>query len=85
MMLMVAPAGLLPSHAFKARYALLCIAVPFSFAIQPPLLSWLSANLRSTGAATLALPLNVSIGQAGQIVGALHLYVVLALDRLMIA
>lgn len=58
------------SHAFKARYGLLCVAVPFSFAIQPLLLSWLTANLRSTGATTLAVPMNVSIGQAGQIVGA---------------
>lgn len=61
--------GLLPSHAFKARYGLLCVAVPFVFAIQPILLSWLTANLRSTGATTLAVPMNISIGQAGQIVG----------------
>ncbi|KAJ3542188.1 hypothetical protein NM688_g5997 [Phlebia brevispora] len=61
--------GALPSHAFKARYGLLCIAVTFSFASIPPLLSWLAANLRSTGASTLAIPLNVSIGQIGQIVG----------------
>jgi len=61
--------GLLPSHSFKARYGLLCIAVPFSFAMEPPLLSWLTANLRSTNAATLAVPMSVAIGQAGQIVG----------------
>ncbi|EKM51587.1 uncharacterized protein PHACADRAFT_212228 [Phanerochaete carnosa HHB-10118-sp] len=61
--------GVLPSHAFKARYGLLCVAVPFTFAIQPLLLSWLTANLRSTDATMLALPLNISIGQAGQIVG----------------
>ena len=63
------PAGGLPSHAFKARYGLLCIAVSFSFAAIPPLLSWITANLRSTGAMTLAVPLNVSIGQIGQIIG----------------
>lgn len=61
--------GALPSHSFKARYGLLCVAVSFSFASIPPLLSWLTANLRNTGAATLAVPLNVSIGQIGQIVG----------------
>lgn len=49
---------------------MLCVAVPFSFAINPPLLSWLTANLRSTGAATLAVPLNVSIGEIGQLIGA---------------
>lgn len=61
--------GALPSHAFKARYGLLCVAVAFSFSSIPPLLSWLTANLRNTGASTLAVPLNVSIGQIGQIVG----------------
>ncbi|KAJ3542189.1 hypothetical protein NM688_g5998 [Phlebia brevispora] len=61
--------GALHSQAFKARYGLLCVAVPFSFASIPPLLSWLAANLRNTGAMTLAIPLNVSIGQIGQIVG----------------
>ncbi|KAI0804655.1 MFS transporter [Irpex lacteus] len=61
--------GALPAHAFKARYGLLCVAVSFSFACIPPLLSWLTANLHNTGASTLAVPLNVSIGQLGQIVG----------------
>ncbi|THG98012.1 hypothetical protein EW026_g4097 [Hermanssonia centrifuga] len=61
--------GALPSQAFKARYGLLCVAVSFSFASIPPLLSWLTANLKNTGASTLAVPLNVSIGQFGQIVG----------------
>ncbi|TFY69965.1 hypothetical protein EVG20_g2930 [Dentipellis fragilis] len=61
--------GALPSTAFKARYGILCVAASFSFASIPPLLSWLTANLRGTGASTLAVPLNVSIGQIGQIVG----------------
>ncbi|TFY76100.1 hypothetical protein EWM64_g7910, partial [Hericium alpestre] len=61
--------GALPSTAFKARYGMLCIAASFSFASIPPLLSWLTANLHSTGASTLAVPLNVSIGQVGQIIG----------------
>lgn len=68
-----ASAGALPPHAFKARYGLLCVAVAFSFASIPPLLSWLTANLRNTGASTLAVPLNVSIGQFGQIIGACSL------------
>lgn len=61
--------GALPESSFKARYGMLCVAVSFSFSSIPPLLSWLTANLRNTGAATLAVPLNVSIGQVGQIVG----------------
>ncbi|THH32715.1 hypothetical protein EUX98_g1438 [Antrodiella citrinella] len=62
--------GGLPAESFKARYGLLCVAVSFSFAAIPPLLSWLTANLRNTGASTLSVPLNVSIGQIGQIIGA---------------
>ncbi|KAI0084570.1 MFS transporter [Irpex rosettiformis] len=61
--------GALPSHAFKARYGLLCISVPFSFASNPILYSWLTANLHNTGALTLAVPLSVSIAEIGQIVG----------------
>ncbi|EKM51125.1 uncharacterized protein PHACADRAFT_213026 [Phanerochaete carnosa HHB-10118-sp] len=61
--------GLLPSDAFKARYGLLCVAVPFSFAMEPSLLSWLTANVRGTSAATLAVPMNLASGQIGQIVG----------------
>ncbi|TCD67721.1 hypothetical protein EIP91_012019 [Steccherinum ochraceum] len=61
--------GALPPRAFKARYGLLCVAVSFSFAAIPPLLSWLTANLRTTSASTLAVPLNVSIGQIGQFIG----------------
>lgn len=48
---------------------MLCVAVPFSFAVNPPLLSWLTANLRNTGAMTLGVPMNVSIGQIGQLIG----------------
>lgn len=61
--------GALPPTSFKARYGILCIAVSFSFASIPPLLSWLTANLRNTAASTLAVPLNVSVGQVGQIIG----------------
>ncbi|KAI0702372.1 MFS transporter [Cerioporus squamosus] len=61
--------GAVPDDSFKLRYAFFVIALSFSFACIPPLLSWLTANLRSTGASTLAVPLNVSIGQVGQIIG----------------
>ena len=62
--------GALPPESFKLRYVFFIIALSFAFACIPPLLSWLTANLRGTGAATLAVPLNVSIGQIGQIIGA---------------
>ncbi|KAI1789096.1 MFS transporter [Ganoderma leucocontextum] len=61
--------GALPPDAFVARYVFLCFALSFSFACNPCSLSWLTANLRSTGAATLAIPLNVAFGQLGQIIG----------------
>ncbi|KAI1789075.1 MFS transporter [Ganoderma leucocontextum] len=61
--------GALPAESFKLRYVFFIIALSFAFACIPPLLSWLTANLRGTGAATLAVPLNVSIGQIGQIIG----------------
>lgn len=69
----VSPAGALPSESFKLRYAFFIIALSFSFACIPPLLSWLTANLRTTGASTLGVPLNVSIGQIGQIIGTRYL------------
>ncbi|RPD74212.1 MFS general substrate transporter [Lentinus tigrinus ALCF2SS1-7] len=61
--------GSLPATAFAARYAVLCFAVSFAFAISGPTLSWLTANLRGTGASTLAVPLNGSFATFGQIVG----------------
>lgn len=61
--------GSLPSHAFKARYGLLCVATSFTFASVPPMLSWLTANLRNTGALTLGVPMNVALSQIGQIIG----------------
>ncbi|KAI1794062.1 MFS general substrate transporter [Ganoderma leucocontextum] len=61
--------GSLPPTAFTARYAVLCVAVPFAFSISGPTLSWLTANLRGTGASTLAVPLNGSLATFGQIIG----------------
>ncbi|KAK7446649.1 hypothetical protein VKT23_014343 [Stygiomarasmius scandens] len=61
--------GALEPTAFKARYGVLCIAISFANGPAPPLLSWLTANLRSTTSATLAVPLNISVGVIGQIIG----------------
>ena len=61
--------GSLPPTAFTARYAVLCVAVPFAYAISGPTLSWLTGNLRGTGASTLAVPLNGSFSTFGQIIG----------------
>ncbi|KAE9394775.1 hypothetical protein BT96DRAFT_179067 [Gymnopus androsaceus JB14] len=61
--------GALATMAYKARYGVLCVAVSFSFASLPPILSWLTANLRNTGAAPLGVPMSVSLGQIGQIIG----------------
>ncbi|KAK7446647.1 hypothetical protein VKT23_014341 [Stygiomarasmius scandens] len=61
--------GVLAPTAFKARYGILCLAVSFAFGSIPPLLSWLTANLRSTASATLGVPMNVSMGAIGQIIG----------------
>ncbi|KAG8741284.1 hypothetical protein FRC10_003032 [Ceratobasidium sp. 414] len=60
--------ALLPDHAFRARFGLLCIAASGSFASIPPLLGWISANVRGAGAVGLAIALNVSMG--GKLYGA---------------
>ncbi|TBU33896.1 MFS general substrate transporter [Dichomitus squalens] len=61
--------GSLPPTAFTARYAVLCVGVPFAYAVSGPTLSWLTGNLRGTGASTLAVPLNGSFSTFGQIIG----------------
>ncbi|KAK9470398.1 major facilitator superfamily domain-containing protein [Dipodascopsis tothii] len=61
--------AVLPDTAFKARYAMLCLATTGSFACIPPLLGWLSSNLRTTAGVGLAVALNVSFGGPGQIIG----------------
>ncbi|KAF5344590.1 hypothetical protein D9758_013907 [Tetrapyrgos nigripes] len=66
--------GVLEPTAFKARYGVLCLAVSFSFGSIPPLLSWLTANLRSTASTTLGVPMNVSMGALGQIIG-VYIYI----------
>lgn len=51
------------------RYGCLIVATTGSFSCIPPLLGWISTNLRSTAGAGLAIALNVSFGAPGQIVG----------------
>jgi hypothetical protein len=53
----------------QSRYGCLIVAASGAFACIPPLLGWLSSNLRSTSGAGLAIALNVSFGAPGQIVG----------------
>lgn len=53
----------------QSRYGCLIVAASGAFACIPPLLGWLSSNIRSTAGAGLAIALNVSFGAPGQIVG----------------
>ncbi|OQD82598.1 hypothetical protein PENANT_c020G07813 [Penicillium antarcticum] len=61
--------AVLPASSYQSRYGCLIVAASGSFACIPPLLGWLSSNLRSTAGAGLAIALNVSFGAPGQIVG----------------
>ncbi|GFF91186.1 MFS transporter, putative [Aspergillus udagawae] len=61
--------AVLPPNAYLHRYGCLIIATSGAFACIPPLLGWLSSNLRSTAGTGLAIALNVSFGAPGQIVG----------------
>ncbi|QRW21109.1 major facilitator superfamily transporter [Rhizoctonia solani] len=61
--------ALLPEKAFKARFAFLCLAASGSFGSIPPLLGWLSTNIRGAGAVGLAIAINISTGGTGQIIG----------------
>ncbi|KAJ5708120.1 hypothetical protein N7488_007921 [Penicillium malachiteum] len=61
--------AVLPADAYLHRYGCLIVAASGAFACIPPLLGWLSSNLRSTAGAGLAIALNVSFGAPGQIVG----------------
>ncbi|CAE6360433.1 unnamed protein product [Rhizoctonia solani] len=61
--------ALLPQNAFKARFGFLCIAASGSFGSIPPLLGWLSTNVRGAGAVGLAIAINISMGGTGQIIG----------------
>ncbi|KAF9024730.1 major facilitator superfamily transporter [Hymenopellis radicata] len=59
----------LEPDAYTKRYGALIIACSGSFACIPPLLGWLSSNMRATSTTGLAVALNISFGAPGQIVG----------------
>ncbi|KAJ5565159.1 hypothetical protein N7513_001401 [Penicillium frequentans] len=67
--------GFLASAVLPAEaYLVTSLRVPHSCSrrsirLHPPLLGWLSSNLRSTAGAGLAIALNISFGAPGQIVG----------------
>ncbi|KAL4965348.1 putative MFS transporter [Aspergillus stella-maris] len=61
--------AVLPADAYLSRYGCLIVATAGSFGCIPPLLGWLSANIRSTAGTGLAIALNVSFGAPGQIIG----------------
>jgi len=65
--------AVLPAESYGARYACLIIGSCGSFACIPPLLGWLSTNVRSTAAAGVAIAMNISFGAPGQIIG-LYIY-----------
>lgn len=59
----------LPGHLFAARYAMLCISTAGVFAGLPPLCAWISDNVRTTTAGSLATGLNIAFTGPGQIIG----------------
>jgi hypothetical protein len=62
--------GSLPPTDYASRYGGLIMATAGSFACIPPMLGWLTSNIRSTAATGLAIAINVSIGGGlGQIPG----------------
>ncbi|GAM83811.1 hypothetical protein ANO11243_018010 [Dothideomycetidae sp. 11243] len=61
--------ALLPPDSYKSRYGCLIVACAGAFSCIPPLLGWLSSNMRTTGGAGLAIALNISFGAPGQILG----------------
>ncbi|KAJ5306787.1 hypothetical protein N7508_005802 [Penicillium antarcticum] len=61
--------AVLPVDAYLHRYGCLIVASSGAFSCISPLLGWLSSNIDSTGAAGLAIALNISFGAPGQIVG----------------
>jgi hypothetical protein len=63
------PASQTNPSEIQHRYGCLIVATSGSFACIPPLLGWLSSNIRSTAGTGLAIALNVSFGAPGQIVG----------------
>lgn len=63
--------AVLPADAYRQRYGCLIVAAAGAFACMPPLLGWLSSNVRNgTASVGLAIALNIGLGGApGQILG----------------
>jgi hypothetical protein len=59
----------LPGEAFKTRYAFLVLSTCGVFAGLPSLCAWVSDNVRSTTAGSLASGLNIAFTGPGQIIG----------------
>ncbi|KAJ4854809.1 major facilitator superfamily domain-containing protein [Trichoderma breve] len=59
----------LPGKLYAARYAMLCISTAGVFAGLPPLCAWISDNVRTTTAGSLATGLNIAFTGPGQIIG----------------
>lgn len=59
----------LPAHAYHARYAFLVLATSGVFAGLPSLCAWVSDNVHSTTAGSLASGLNIAFTGPGQIIG----------------
>jgi hypothetical protein len=59
----------LPEKQFKVRYGLLVISTCGVFAGLPSLCAWVSDNVRSTTAGSLASGLNIAFTGPGQIIG----------------
>ncbi|PMD45553.1 MFS general substrate transporter [Hyaloscypha variabilis F] len=59
----------LPGEAFKTRYAFLVLSTCGVFAGLPALCAWVSDNVRSTTAGSLASGLNIAFTGPGQIIG----------------
>jgi hypothetical protein len=61
--------AVLAEDAYKARYAFLVLSTCGVFGGLPPLCAWVSDNVRSTTAGSLASGLNIAFTGPGQIIG----------------
>ncbi|KAL1982946.1 hypothetical protein VTN96DRAFT_633 [Rasamsonia emersonii] len=62
-------AASIPSPSLHLRYAMLVLATCSVFGGLPPLCAWVSDNVRTTTAASLASGLNIAFTGPGQIIG----------------
>jgi hypothetical protein len=76
--------AIVPPTSYHARYGLLCVSTVASFGGIPPMLSWVSSNLRGSAAPMLAVSLNVGIGNIGQLIGGQSLLSLLSCFRMIL-